>query len=290
MINDFEWMDNIQSEFESELGKIENIEPVCPGAYYLSAEQEDEPIAHEYYLVGEDSVIFHSVKAYGQQMQGFKLFPMNDPASGWKIAEYEIYKYLQKNHLPLPQGVSLHENAVYAAEYHPEFFGSYPVPIQTPRGFTLQYHVFENGIYWIETSQCEEVLAVCYPIWTAELSTFAGNLGEQTDYDRLSDIHKTMGYLFFSRENCPIPIFELLRTRPHWNGRLVYIPALMNAIWKYIPEYALAINIQEQSGMNDFAAGLLREFNIKVTPHSSPEHMVSIFPDIGEDFLLFEDF
>lgn len=275
---------------ESEIGKITDIESVCPGTYYFTARQNGESISHEYYLVMEDSPVFHSIQKYGKQIQKSKLFPMDNPASGWKIVEYEVYKYLQKNHQPLPQGVSLHENAVYAAEYHPEFFGTYPVPLQTSRGYTLQYYSFENGIYWIETSQCEEVLAVCYPIWSAELSSFACGIGEQSDADRLLDIHQTMGYLFFPKDNCSIPVFELLQTRPGWNGKLVDIPALMNVIWKRAPEYALINNVREQAGLNDFISGLFHGFGVEVEPHCSIDHMFSVFPDAGEDFLLFEGF
>jgi len=277
-------------DLESEVGKIEKIDTICPGTYYFNARQEDKPAASEYYLVREDSPVFHSVRAYGKQMRGYRLFPMDNPNSGWKIVEYETYKYLQKNHQPLPQGVSLHENAVYAAEYHPEFFGAFPVPLQTPKGYTLQYHVLENGIYWIETSQCEEVLAVCYPIWTAELSPFAESMGEQSDFDKQHGIRQTMGYLFFSKEYCPVPVFELVRTRPHWRGKLVNLPALMNAVWKYIPEYAVANNIREQTGLNDFLSRLLHEFGFKIMPDRSTSHMVSIFPDAGEDFWLFDGF
>ncbi len=128
---------------ESEIGKITDIESVCPGTYYFTARQNGESISHEYYLVMEDSPVFHSIKKYGKQIQKFKL---------------------------------------------------------------------------------------------------------------------------------------------------VDIPALMNVIWKRAPEYALINNVREQAGLNDFISGLFHGFGVEVEPHCSIDHMFSVFPDAGEDFLLFEGF
>ncbi len=58
------------------------------------------------------------------------------------------------------------------------------LPIYTPNGFTVRYQTLENGIYWIETDECKEILAVCYPIWYAELPGTAQKLGKITEYDK----------------------------------------------------------------------------------------------------------
>ena len=34
-----------------------------------------------------------------------------------------------------------HRTALFAAGYHPEYFGEYPVPIRTPRGYTLRLNL-----------------------------------------------------------------------------------------------------------------------------------------------------
>lgn len=92
----------------------------------------------------------------------------------------------------LPQERALHEIALNAAEFHPEYFGTYPVPYITPQGYTTRHWVLENGIYWIATDQCAEFLTVCYPVWSTELSDLAMQVGEQIEYDRVNGIHQTM--------------------------------------------------------------------------------------------------
>ena len=136
---------------------------------------------------------------------------MQDDASGWRIIDYELGKHRVKNHLPQEQ--TLHDIALDAAEYHPEYFGAYPVPFHTPRGYTTRHWTLANGIYWLETDLCEEVLAVCYPLWTAELSAAVERLGEQTEHDKVQGIHKTLGYIFFPAQISCIPIYELMQTR-----------------------------------------------------------------------------
>ncbi len=93
--------------------------------------------------------------------------------------DYEGLRYLTVNHLPIPELESLHTTAAYSMEYHPEYFGEYPVPVMTPAGHTLRYKRLDNGIYWLETDQGKQLLSVCYPVWTSELSQAAQSLGWQ---------------------------------------------------------------------------------------------------------------
>lgn len=273
------------SALEVELGPIQSTEQLCPGVYYLTARYDDEMVAREYYVVQDTSAASCELKSYGQKVtDDFWLFPLAEDTSGWRIVSYEVGKYRVRNHLP--QEEPLHSLALSAAEYHPEYFGNYPAPICTPRGYTTRYWTFENGIYWIETDQCEEVLAICYPIWSAELTDLAEQAGEQTGYDRAHGIHQTLGYMFFPWNISAIPIYELMQTRPAWEGTLIDRTALMNAIWNHAPEYAALMNRQEQSGANDIPAMLLRYFGIEVEPRILQDRMIAMSPDAGEDFLL----
>ena len=270
-----------------EIGPINRISQECPGIYYLIAGQDGEPVAAEYYAVADMSIISRQAKEYGKRISDWWLFSMQDDASGWRIIDYELGKYRVKNHLPQEQ--TLHDIALDAAEYHPEYFGAYPVPLHTPRGYTTRHWTLANGIYWLETDQCEEVLAVCYPLWTAELSVAVERLGEQTEHDKAQGIHKPLGYIFFPAQISCIPIYELMQTRMEvWSGTVIDKPALMNAIWRDAPEYAVMMNRQEQTGMNDLSAMLLRDFDIAAGPRILPDRMIAISVDIGADYLLFK--
>ena len=68
------------------------------------------------------------------------------------------------------------------------------------------------------------------------------------------------------------------------DGR-VDLPALMNAILEYWPEYAVTFNAHEQAGLNDGAGLLLRSIGIEVELSGSEEHMISLTPGAGTDYL-----
>ena len=158
----------------SELGELQAVEQECPGVYYLAVKSEDslDLFSREYYLVMENAPISKEARSNGKPFQNDQclLFALGEDNSGDKIVEYEIYRYRVAHHLALPEGESLHGHAIYGAEIYPEYFGMLPVPALTPWGYTTRYHVLDSGIYWIETDQCEEVLAVAYPVWVGDLS------------------------------------------------------------------------------------------------------------------------
>ena len=153
-------------------------------------------------------------------------------------------------------------------------------------GCTVRHWILDNGIYWIETEQCKELLALSYPVWSTELSDLTANLGEQTEYDKAHGIEETLGYIFFPARASCIPLRELMRARPEWAGTVIDKPALMNAIWDAAPEYAYLMNWQEQSGKNDLFSALLAEIGMDVEPNIAMENMIPLFPDAGKDFLL----
>ena len=188
----------------SELGELQSAKQECPGVYYFVMKPEDQfgLFSKEYYLVLENAPISSEARRYGKPFQNDQclLFALGEDNSGDKIVEYEIYRYRVANHLPLPEGESLHGCAVYGAEIYPEYFGMPPVPALTPWGYTTRHHVLDSGIYWIETDQCEEVLAVAHPAWAADLSKSVLRHGRQLAYDTEHDINHTLGYKFFSRK------------------------------------------------------------------------------------------
>ena len=270
-----------------ELGPIQESEELCPGVYLLTARNEDELLPRDYYAVMENSIIPLGAKVYGQKLSDLWLFPMTDGSEEYKIINYEIAKYRVQNNLPLEE--PLRATAFFAAQSFPEYFGVFPVPLNTPRGCTIRHWTMDNGIYWLETDQCEEVLAVSYPVWSTELSDFTASLGEQTEYDKAHDIEKTLGYIFFSAKVSCIPLRELMRVRPEWAGTVIDKPALMNAIWAAAPEYAALMNWQEQSGKNDLLSALLAEAGVEVEPNVSMENLITLFPTAGKKFLLLKE-
>ena len=270
------------SDLENELGPIAEKEQVCPGVYLLSAKEEDELLPRDYYAVMEESPIPLKAKSYGRKLSGLWLFSTDDET--YQIIKFEVAKYRAQNHLSLDE--PLRVTAFFAAQSFPDYFGVFPVPLQTPRGCTTRHWILDNGIYWIETDQCEEVLAVCYPVWSSELSNVAEKLGEQTEYDMTYNIENTLGYIFFPEQISCIPLYEMMRKRPEWAGLVIDKPALMNALWDVAPEYVYLINQQEQSGKNDLFSALLMDLGIEVEPNISLDNVITIFPDAGKDFLL----
>ena len=65
-------------DLEDELGPIVEKEWACPGVYFLTARNEDELIARDYYAVMEKSIIPQEARPYGKKISGLWLFPMTD--------------------------------------------------------------------------------------------------------------------------------------------------------------------------------------------------------------------
>ena len=274
----------------SGLGELFSAELECPGVYHLAVKSEGNHnlFPTEYYLVLDNAPISKEARGYGTRLetgQGL-VFSLEQEGSGAKIIEYEIFRYRVLSHLPLPEGETLHGCAVCGAELYPEYFGMLPVPALTPWGYTTRHRTLANGIYWIETDQCEEVLAVSHPVWQTDLSDSVLRHAHQTDYDREYGIDRTLGYQFFTKKVSCVVIFELLQYHPEWqaDGK-VYLPALMNTILKYWPEYAMTFNAHKQAGLNDGAGLFLRSMGIEVELNGSTERMITLTPGAGTDFL-----
>ena len=63
------------------------------------------------------------------------------------------------------------------------------------------------------------------------------------------------------------------------------MPALMNAILEYWPEYAVTFNAHEQAGLNDGVGLFLRSMGIEVELSGLMERVISLTPGAGTDFL-----
>lgn len=270
----------------NEVGKILQWEEECPGVYYLSVLPEDEKGSGlEYYAVFENAPISQEVRTMGKRLETVPAWVyLLDSEEGprWAVY-YEILKYKTMHNHPLPEGESLQDAALYGMELCPDYFGTYPVPPQTPWGRTLRHRPLDNGIYWMETDQCAEVLAVSYPMWEGELSE-----GVQTIAKRLEH-EGEFGYLYFSKQAACVAIWELLRTRSELTALgLIRKAELMNAIWQFYPEYAMGFNAQEQAGLHDGMGLLLYALGAEDRKlEGAVENMIAMTTDTGNGYIGF---
>ena len=230
----------------AELGEILYAELKRPGVYFLSNSEREV-----YVVTGDAPAISKEAWSYGQEFPGhpdLRVYELYQEGSGWHIIDFEVRRHQMKCHLPIEDSKdSLLTIALYGMEEHPDYFGTYPVPIYTPRGCTVRHRTLLNGVYWLETDRCEEMLAVCYPVWQSDISIPEQNLAEQLEYDRMRGIDNTLGYLFFPKRSSVIPLYELSLLNPEIEkGGMVDMTALLNAICESYPEYTTAHNAESE--------------------------------------------
>lgn len=270
---------------------IRRIEVKGPGVYYVvSHDESDCLLCAEHYIVEPQSgIISEEAKRYGKEIPrhpGLLLYSYDEEKGGYRIVEYELAKYAVQTHDDPELVEELHKSAVFYMELHPEYFGAYPAPITTPKGALTRYKTIDNGIFWLETTQCAQLMAVCYPIWESELSDYLKARGLMTDSDKEQGIDETLGYLFFEEKEFCLVIFELVQVREEWiETGMVNRAALMNAIWQFHPDYAASHNINEQHGLNDGLGLLLKSLGHDVELTGSTDNMISIDLDAGVNFL-----
>lgn len=259
---------NLPFDLTAELGEIRDAQLLSPGVYFLSTKKV-EKYSEVYVVAADASAISEKARSYGQEFPGhpdLRVYEVDRPGSGRRIIEFELRRYRMKCHLPeIETGDSIFSIALYGAEEHPDYFGGFPVPSLTPRGYTVRHKIIMNGVYWLETDRCEEMLAVCYPIWQADITIPEQNQGEQLEYDRVRGIDNALGYLFFPKQSSCIPLYELSRLHSEIEeGGMVNMAALSNAICEFYPEYTAMHNEEESKyGRNDFikeTAGAGTEF------------------------------
>ena len=267
-------------------GEIFYAELECPGVYYIAIEIRDEMVAFaEYYVITKEAqAISGEARRYGQQLQerpNLLLYRYGEDSSGWMIIRYEIYKYLTAHGVVLPGGDSLCEAAYCGMELHPEYFGEFPVPALTPLGNTTRHRRIDNGIYWIETDQCSQLLAVCQLLCEG-LSEAARKLELNVEDEMKKRIDPIARYLFFPQEQYAIPLFELMEAY-QWSARIDKA-ALMNAIWLNFPEYAASYNMNEHTAQANGLTLVFEDLDL-YEQEVSPQNMISYTPNAGTEFL-----
>lgn len=283
--------DELLSLLNHELGQIQTWEELCPGVYSLNVQPnpDSEYPWREYYLILDSASISQEARTLGKPLPGTSalLYPIDPPdEGGWTAVMYELCKSRFAHGSPPPGDWSLAGAAMEGMELCPSYFGTFPVPPRTPWGWTLRHKALDNGIYWIETSQSQTVLAVCHPIWSTEFSDGVTQAGKKLAYGKSDD--EELDYMFFDYETSCTAIFELLKVRPGWlSTGLIRKDELMNAIWKYAPMYAAAYNAEEQAGLHDGLGLLLRMLGEDSKPQGKVERMIALGAETGTDFIGF---
>lgn len=259
--------DALPFNLTAELGAVQHVEIISPGVYFLIAGDNLEHT--EVYVVMEDApAISKEARSYGEEFSdnpGLRVYPLHQKGSGKHIIDFEVRRYQMKCHLPVDESEdTLLSLALHGMEEYPDYFGAFPVPFHTPRGCTVRHKALLNGVFWLETDRCEEMLAVCFPIWEGDITIPEQNLAERLAYDWLQGIDNTLGYLFFPKHSSCIPLYELCKLHPQIEkSGAVDMAALMNAILRSYPEYAAAHNEEEAI----YARGRL----IRETPDAGTE-------------------
>ena len=200
-------------DLRDDIGKVIQAERECPGVWYTVLETGGLSAAEEYYIVERGTeCISDEAKAYGCPLPHHPellAYRFEERRSGAGIVHYEVLRTLMQNRLPLPEAESLLTTAVFGMEDYPEYFGCWPAPRMTPRGFTTRWQEKRPGVFSLETERGETLLAVCYPLWTSCLSEPIRQRAEQTDFDRAHGIGNTLGFLFFPEAAAHLVLAEL---------------------------------------------------------------------------------
>jgi len=273
-------MENKLPQYQELLDEAIVVQEECPGVQYICIERrENRPM--EYYIVDKNSpVISDEAKRYGKPFADrpdLLMYVLDDPAGGKAVIEYEIKKYRSANGLLKAEDESLGDFTPYAAELNPEYFGILLPSHSTPAGNTLRWRSLMNGIYLHETETCELIVSVCPPLCDHDFSEYAHGLGSKSE-DRL----------FFREQDACVALFELAQSYPELKASpLIDWPALMTAIWKRYPAYAISFNLSEQSGLHDPIANLLKALGVECEAESKPENMIEVSEDQGTKYLFF---
>ena len=238
----------LRCAIEEEFGAIRLWEKIAPGICYAAAQRAGEPCTTELYVLeAGNPIVSETAKQYAIPLEHhsqYLTYAADLTDSGKTILEYEAYRYLMANHMPLPKGADLRDTATYGREHHPEYFGDYPVPLSTPLGVTLRYVTLMPGVFLLETDQLRKGIAVCYPISACDLSDFVAAKAEKTG----AGLPETHRYLFFPEETACLALYELSHSYQELRkSEWIDMDAVMNAVRQRFPNYAAANGDREQN-------------------------------------------
>ena len=276
----------VPDELEESLGEVRETEEQCPGIWYVCTQGDGREKGTEFYVVNRDTdIISTEAKAYGVEIPEcpqYLLYPMDQEQQVRRIIEYEVQMHRIQNHSPLADKNALLEAALYGAEDFPEYFEPYPAPPETPFGRTTRYKTLINGVFWLETDECQRALALAWPLWPDSFSRYTMRLAR---YESADKAENDVGYLFFPEQAIPLALFELRRTYSQMRScDKINVEALMNVIYRDFPDYAVMFNSMEQAG-GDSPLG--RSFTDGESAKSSVGHMLRITLEAGTEFLRF---
>lgn len=282
--------ENLPLDLE-ELGLVTEADLVMPGVYNAILEDPETGLVAEIFIVHKNTPDISDVaKRYGKAVPGHPellVYQEDRTANTRYIIGYELFRYRILHQFPLPEDETIRSIAAIGAEQYPEYFGYCPTPFLTPWGCTTRHKVIANGLYWLETEQCQRGLAVAYPKYD-DLSDGARGLAEQFDDGSARTNKQAPGYLFFRETDSCVPLFELISAMP--KGQLlceIDRTALMNAVYCYHPEYAAQHNLVEQAGRNDGLGWFLHTQGIDIELKGSSERLLSLTPKAGLQFITF---
>lgn len=230
------------------------------GIYYISTQTGEYHVAKR-----EDAQAVFSTQAlaYGIQDDQLLLFPTDESEKrGAAVIEYEL-KRRQLRHGQTDNPLDpIASTALYGAEDYPDYFGAPVPPVITPSGTMTRYLTLSEGIFVEETERLQTLLAISFPIWQAELSPLLQKQGLHIP----EQDGKEGEYLFFPIKRAAPTIYELLELDWH-DGLRRWIKsqdALIAAIWREQPEYALYANLLEQRGCNKPLSTLCGELGLEL--------------------------
>ena len=235
----------------------------CPGVYYLAVQNENSAICQEFYTVMSDAiaaVISQETLSYGKKSGDIYMFEKGPARSGYELVEYELRRYRVKKKLHAPDDLeSIYCKAVYTAELYPEYFGGLLPPRSTPFGLTVRTKKAGEGVYFVETTQCIWLLALAYPVWDGDLSSYAKNLAEQYESCESKEAPEAEYYFYRLERSLPV-LYELLALE-EYQGLLQFITGketLEALLYQKFSKYVLSHNMM-QSIMESKCRELLEE-------------------------------
>lgn len=279
---------------EGRWGEPIQVEEECPGVYYVFTKDQDTLMTHELYAVTKKAIpgiISHKTASYGTRMGEVIIFEYGQMGGGWSLVKFEVMRYKTKNGLKSEDGETLFCAAAFAAEKYTDYFGGYIPPRMTPWGPVVRVKRAEEGIFFLETTKCEWVLAIAYIIWESELTEAARWYGSLCEYDAMLGEQEAK-YLYFRRNKCAATLFELicLGRNPKCEKYIVSREVLEMQVYLQNPEYAISHNRWELEGYgtNNILWHLLTEMGVDL-PQENTDRVrkcIKFSPELVEHELL----